>query len=711
MAADNRMELIAQAHKKWEREQLVAAAHAKWEAENQQADEPKTGAGEAALEHFGNAASLGYLPHMQAAAEGLMPDPSAGVDDDLRARGFKVQNAPDQNYVRRRDANIARQDLESKEHPLASGLGTAAGIAANVVGTGGLGTVAKGAGLAQRLGSAAKVGATFGALANPGDVQGEVAPFQIDERTKNAAIGGATGLAGQALAENAGPIANRVGKYFGAKAEEKAVKAAGAYQKDMVAADNRGNLNQMGRTLLDEKVVTPLATPGKISSRLEGKIGGLEDKLTGLIGDAEEKLGKTEFWDALPVDQQEKLMGSLFDPKATAERLKAEIKSKYSQIPEEKLKPALNEIDTWFSNRAQVMSPAEVQQAKVQMKRFLKDSDFVREVGIQKEGTLAARRGFKEGVEKTADTLASVMGEKGGQIKKTNQDLGNLLQAQKMADTRAAREAGNRSISLTDTIAGAAGMASGTGPVGKMALSSALAGANKLGRTFGNSIQATGFNAVSKQLLKIPKLAEMAKTNPEGFSALVSRTVDQMGGAPAQPILHPRFAEDTGRDVAGDRQDPTHKAHGGVISGQARVSGDSKKNDTVPTMLSPGEIVIPRSHANDPGKAKAFIDQLFSNKMSGGGQVPEERETLGSSIGYPGFPKPKAKTKAMAHGGFVPKPMHPEQVSDYSKKHGLPRDMAEHILSERGPGDYSPPTKQERNNFMLNSKPKKRTGK
>ena len=45
---------------------------------------------------------------------------------------------------------------------------------------------------------------------------------------------------------------------------------------------------------------------------------------------------------------------------------------------------------------------------------------------------------------------------------------------------------------------------------------------------------------------------------------------------------------------------------GGRIPGKAQVSGDSLKNDTVPAMLSPGEIVVPRSAAKDPKKAAAF---------------------------------------------------------------------------------------------------------
>jgi len=56
---------------------------------------------------------------------------------------------------------------------------------------------------------------------------------------------------------------------------------------------------------------------------------------------------------------------------------------------------------------------------------------------------------------------------------------------------------------------------------------------------------------------------------------------------------------------------------GGHVPGQASVQGDSKKNDTVPAMLSPGEIVIPRhiTQGNDaPNKAAAFVAAVLAKK-------------------------------------------------------------------------------------------------
>lgn len=58
----------------------------------------------------------------------------------------------------------------------------------------------------------------------------------------------------------------------------------------------------------------------------------------------------------------------------------------------------------------------------------------------------------------------------------------------------------------------------------------------------------------------------------------------------------------------------TELLKGGSVPGKAKVAGDSKKNDTVKAMLSPGEIVIPRSHAMTPHLAKAYIDHLYGKK-------------------------------------------------------------------------------------------------
>lgn len=51
-------------------------------------------------------------------------------------------------------------------------------------------------------------------------------------------------------------------------------------------------------------------------------------------------------------------------------------------------------------------------------------------------------------------------------------------------------------------------------------------------------------------------------------------------------------------------------SHGGEVPGIPKMAGDSPRNDTQPAMLSPGEIVVPRTAAHDPRTALAFIKHL-----------------------------------------------------------------------------------------------------
>jgi hypothetical protein len=53
---------------------------------------------------------------------------------------------------------------------------------------------------------------------------------------------------------------------------------------------------------------------------------------------------------------------------------------------------------------------------------------------------------------------------------------------------------------------------------------------------------------------------------------------------------------------------------GYVHGGEVNASGDDPSNDTVPAMLSPGEIVVPRSKSHDAEAAKAFVEHLIKDK-------------------------------------------------------------------------------------------------
>jgi hypothetical protein len=61
-------------------------------------------------------------------------------------------------------------------------------------------------------------------------------------------------------------------------------------------------------------------------------------------------------------------------------------------------------------------------------------------------------------------------------------------------------------------------------------------------------------------------------------------------------------------------------AHGMVVPGKASVPGDSKKNDKVLALLSPDEIVLPRTVAlakDAPEQARKFVEGLLAKERSG----------------------------------------------------------------------------------------------
>jgi hypothetical protein len=102
----------------------------------------------------------------------------------------------------------------------------------------------------------------------------------------------------------------------------------------------------------------------------------------------------------------------------------------------------------------------------------------------------------------------------------------------------------------------------------------------------------------------------LAGGGDEGSSKLLSSGLEAAGKAKGTPAPAPGPA-------AG-------KARGGEMSatvpGKAKFKGDTRSNDTVPALLSPGEIVLPRSIAQDeeaPAKAKKFVEAIKKRQKPG----------------------------------------------------------------------------------------------
>lgn len=79
-------------------------------------------------------------------------------------------------------------------------------------------------------------------------------------------------------------------------------------------------------------------------------------------------------------------------------------------------------------------------------------------------------------------------------------------------------------------------------------------------------------------------------------------------------------------------------AEGGKVPGKAEVSGDSYSNDKVHALLSPGELIVPRSISRDPDAVRDFVIHLNKNKKAMGGyqnvvEAKDKAKKLGGNRG------------------------------------------------------------------------------
>lgn len=481
------------------------------------ADEPKTSAFEAFHKNASDSALLGYAPQVRAGA----------IDPLVEKIGnfFTGDDVDMGDYLTNRDEYRKNIETSQSEHPGAALAGTVTGAAATSL-VPGL-NAAKGVTTGARIANAAKTGAMMGAALNPGDTEGEFSGLQLGDRFMNAGKGALFSGGLQGLGEGVAKGITKGGQYFKDLAEEKAVKAAGARKADMINLRESGKINDLGRTLLDEDIVTPLARPKDIAERVSSKIGSDMNTLKTTMAKADDVLntpGGLNMENAT-TDQILAFNRGHISTKSIKDALVNDMKESFKGVPEDELAPAINKIETWFKDRPDNMSIEELQQLKTSLNKFLKSSDYYKDMpGMAKEGLLSVRRGAKEAIENKSNAAAEILGESSGQVKNTNKHLGKMLEIDDMVSDQMGRDSANRSFGLTDTIAAGAGGGIGASVGGLVGgIPGIIAGAvtNKAGRMYGNSLMATGFDKISKTLMSSPRFAKMATENPKAFASMV----------------------------------------------------------------------------------------------------------------------------------------------------------------------------------------------
>lgn len=128
--------------------------------------------------------------------------------------------------------------------------------------------------------------------------------------------------------------------------------------------------------------------------------------------------------------------------------------------------------------------------------------------------------------------------------------------------------------------------------------------------------------------------------DPQGLGSQFAGQAPTLGVAPQAAPQGPSLGASL--QFAQGGMPTQNMTSGGKVPGQARVAGDSYANDTVPAILSPKEIVLPRSITmgqNAPEAAKQFvINELRKQKghdaggYAEGGEVKKDEPTININI-------------------------------------------------------------------------------
>lgn len=401
------------------------------------------------------------------------------------------------------------------------------------------------------------LGAKKIALEPTGFASDEEMPSAKDTLTNSAKISAAL----SAIPE-AGPYLNDAASALKDRAETNAFLASGAMKRDALKAMIKNRVNDIGRTLLDSGAVKVLSTPRGIYNRVVDQIGEQAPKLNDLVDATEAKLNSPKFIKGLTPEQQGSIIQNLYRPKQESEALTNEFISKYGKAADDELNPAfdkfakfgakgkfadideardavedqLNRIGYWkqmpdmdedekaalvdkFAKKLYSMGKPlgfkDAFQTKQQYDRFINSPNFSKEqIPIKQEAYLALRGSLRRGTEKLADAVANIEGVPGGELRETNRILGNLQEARDIALNRTAGLMVNRGMSLTDTLAGGAGVTAGAllgeghsprqQALDATLLGTALATANKFARSFGDSMAAKTEDWLSRALQVAP---------------------------------------------------------------------------------------------------------------------------------------------------------------------------------------------------------------
>lgn len=476
----------------------------------------KQGMGESILHGLEQGTTFGLFDEISGAGEGL------GKMIGLKGLGGPMRDIeldkPTLDWDQIKDAYKSRRDLIRQSTAQGKKDNPKTMLASEIAGgllTGGAATKALGLAVPKTIGQIADAGGRAGLLAGFGASEAKDVGGMMEDTAKSGALGWVLGLGGASLSKGignlAGKVTNRPGASLKKFAEKKAFESLGGGKAAVKEAGD--SLQDTGRYLLDNKIVTPLAGKETVAQRIGDKLGSVSGELDDIINKAaNSNIAK-------------------FHPEMAAEQVKAQLAQKYPQAPKEIMDKMTGVVDEWFKGKGP-MGIKDVQNLKLTLQKFIPDRAYQKDLVGRVDVLKSLRRAAKEGVENMGNEFAEKSGQAGGRVKALNQEMGNLLRAEDAVQEGILRDTANRSISLTDTIAGAGGISRGAGAIADGLTGAAFGAANKAIRHKGDQLAATSADAISKMLLKSPQMANLAQRNPNAFKSIVSALTRRATSAP-----------------------------------------------------------------------------------------------------------------------------------------------------------------------------------
>lgn len=321
-------------------------------------------------------------------------------------------------------------------------------------------------------------------------------------------------------------------KALKAFSEEKAIKQAGGMLKDFRRLMGKEKVPEVGQALLKETVdiadetgkisKVPLMKAGDDVEAIAEKSGLLKEQTGQKIGkiykEIDNKIMDVKFMNKLsPEKLHEVVFAERFEPRIAAQELSQMISEKYgSKIDGDKAVARVNEILDQISKRGNSLEDSLA--LKGELDQMVNYSKQTQELPVIQQALIDIRNAIRDKTNNYVEKVADILGiENGKELKKLNKLYGNVAQIETMSADKVAREGANRAISLTDTIAGGAGL-SALGPQGLL-----LGLANKVGRERGAGVAARGAEKLSSLSKNIAPIAAKTLSGVREFDRPVVR--------------------------------------------------------------------------------------------------------------------------------------------------------------------------------------------